>query len=279
MYLFLKVLSFILRTVPTFLNKFTYKCFYNLLFHILKLRRKVVLDNLKKAFPEKSQDWYHKMTSQCYKFYAEDFLEFLSFPRYFDDEKIQFNNLEVLDEALEENRGVLFVSGHFGSFDKLFYSLSHKGYPLCGVAYKQNDSAADKFFKQIREKYMQRQLYKGGSGIDLKSALKNNEILILLSDQDAREKGKFVNFFDISSSTPSGAAILHKRIGAPIVFFSITKCAHKYIVDFTKINASGTLSAHEVVQEYTLALEKTIKQNPEQYFWFHKRWKTGPKVI
>ena len=126
---------------------------------------------------------------------------------------------------------------------------------------------------------MQRQLYKGGSGIDLKSALKNNEILILLSDQDAREKGKFVNFFDISSSTPSGAAILHKRIGAPIVFFSITKGAHKYIVDFTKINASGTLSAHEVVQEYTLALEKTIKQNPEQYFWFHKRWKTGPKVI
>ena len=279
MYLFLKVLSFILRTVPTFLNKFTYKCFYNLLFHVLKLRRKVVLDNLKKAFPEKSQDWYHKIASQCYKFYAEDFLEFLSFPRYFDDEKIQFNNLEVLDEVLQENRGVLFVSGHFGSFDKLFYSLWYKGYPLCGVAYKQKDSAADKFFKKIREKYMERQLYKGGSSADLKSALKNNKILILLSDQDAREKGKFVNFFDISSSTPSGAAILHKRIGAPIVFFSITKCAHKYIVDFTKINATATSNTHEVVQEYTLALENTIKQNPEQYFWFHKRWKTSPKVI
>ena len=49
--------------------------------------------------------------------------------------------------------------------------------------------------------------------------------------------------------------------------------------DFIKINADGTSNTHEVVQEYTLALEKTIKQNPEQYFWFHKRWKTSPKVL
>ena len=279
MYIFLKVLSFFLRTVPTFLNKFTYKCFYSLLFHLLKLRRKVVLANLKRAFPDKSQNWYEKTTSECYKFYVEDFLEFLSFPRYFDNKKIEFNNLELLDEALKEDRGVLFVGGHFGSFDKLFYDLSNKGYSLCGVAYKQNDSAADQFFKKIREKYMKRQLYKGESGIHLKAALKNNEILILLSDQDAREKGKFVNFFNIPSSTPSGAAILHKRIGAPIIFFAITKNNHEYSVTFTKINAAGALDIDEVVQEYTLALESVIKKNPEQYFWFHKRWKTIPRGI
>ena len=266
--------SFSLRTVPTFLNKFTYKCFYSLLFHLLKMRRQVVLKNLKRAFPHKNQDWYNKISSQCYKFYTKDFLEFLSFPRYFNHDKIKFKNIEILDDALKNNKGVLFVSGHFGAFDKLFYSLASRGYALCGVAYKQKDGVADKFFKKIREYYMKKQLYKGGSSKELKAALNNNEILVLLSDQDAREKGKKVNFFDIPSSTPSGAAILHKRMGTPIIFFAITKINDEYFVEFKEINASNALSIDEIVQEYTSCLEAAVTQRPEQYFWFHKRWKT-----
>ena len=275
MYIFLKMLSFSLRIVPTFLNKFTYKCVYNLLFHLLRIRRKVVLENLERAFPDKEKSWYNNIATRCYKFYVEDFLEFLSFPRYFNTEKIHFNNLEILDDALKENKGVIFVSGHFGSFDKLLYGLSRKGYPLCGVAYKQNDGNADQFFKNIREKYMQRQLYKGGSSTDLKTALKNNEILVLLSDQDARGRGKFVNFFDIPSSTPAGAAILHKQPLFLAVFFAITQNKDQYDVDFKKINASNTLNIDQIIQEYTFELENAIKKSPEQYFWFHKRWKTS----
>ena len=269
------MLSLYLRTVPTFFNKFTYKCFYNLLFHLLKMRRSVVIQNLERAFPGKEKSWYNSIAAQCYKFYVEDFLEFLSFPRYFNHEQIKFNNIQILDDALKENKGVIFVGGHFGSFEKLFYTLAHKGYVLCGVAYKQKDNVADKFFKTIREQYMQRQLYKGGSSTDLKVALNNNEMLILLSDQDARKKGRVVDFFGIPSSTPAGAAILHKRMGSPIIFFSITKINNQYHANFKKINASTGLNIDQIVQEYTSALESTIQRNPEQYFWFHKRWKTS----
>ena len=107
-----------------------------------------------------------------------------------------------------------------------------------------------------------------------RAALNNNEILVLLSDQDARDKGKKVNFFDIPSSTPSGAAILHKRMGSPIIFFAITKINDEYFVEFKEINASNALSIDEIVQEYTSCLEAAVTQRPEQYFWFHKRWKT-----
>lgn len=274
MYIFLKMLSCSLKTAPTFFNKFTYKCFYKLLFHLLKMRRGVVLQNLERAFPDKEKGWYNNIAEQCYKFYIEDFLEFISFPRYFNHKKIKFSNIEILDSALKENKGVIFVGGHFGSFDKLFYALGNKGYALCGVAYKQKDSVADKFFKTIREKYMKRQIYKGGSSKDLKTALSNNEMLVLLSDQDAREKGKMVNFFGIPSSTPAGAAVLHKRLGSPIIFFSITKNNDQYDVEFKEINSLNELNIDEIVQEYTLALEEVIKKSPEQYFWFHKRWKT-----
>jgi len=109
----------------------------------------------------------------------------------------------------------------------------------------------------------------------LKNALNNNEILILLSDQDSRKKGRVVKFFGIPSSTPSGAAILNKRMGSPIIFFSIVKDTSRYSVNFKEINSNNSLSIDEVVQAYTLEIEKTIQKNPEQYFWFHKRWKTS----
>jgi len=273
MYIFLKMLSFFLRISPKFLNKFTYKCFYNLLFHSIKMRKKVVLDNLSRAFPDKSEEWYYNLAAHSYKFAVKDFLDFISFPRHFKEEEVHFNNIDILDNALKKKKGVIFVSGHFGNFEKMFYALGNKGYSICGVAKKQK--RGDKFFKEIRENYMERQIYKGGEKSGLKNALNNNEILILLSDQDSRKKGRVVKFFGIPSSTPSGAAILNKRMGSPIIFFSIVKDVKRYNVNFKEINSNNSLSIDETVQAYTLEIEKTIQKNPEQYFWFHKRWKTS----
>ena len=267
------MLSFFLRISPKFLNKFTYKCFYNLLFHLLKMRKKVVLNNLGRAFPDKEEEWYHNLAAHSYKFAVKDFLDFISFPRHFKKEEIHFNNIEILDNALKKKKGVIFVSGHFGNFEKMFYALGNKGYSICGVAKKQK--RGDNFFKEIRENYMERQIYKGGEKSGLKNALNNNEILILLSDQDSRKKGRVVKFFGIPSSTPSGAAILNKRMGSPIIFFSIVKDVKGYSVNFKEINSNNSLSIDETVQAYTLEIEKTIQKNPEQYFWFHKRWKTS----
>ena len=273
MYIFLKMLSLFLRISPKFLNKFTYKCFYNLLFHWLKMRKKVVLQNLEKAFPNKSEEWYHNMASDCYKFAIKDFLDFIAFPKYFKDKELNFHNLDILDNALKKNKGVIFVSGHFGNFEKMFYALGNKGYDICGVAKKQK--RGDQFFREIRENYMKRQIYKGDSNSGLKNALNNNEILILLSDQDSRKKGRITKFFGIPSSTPAGAAILNRRMGSPLIFFSITKHNNEYNVSFKKINPDNSLDIDEVVQAYTSEIEKAVQKNPEQYFWFHKRWKTS----
>ncbi len=150
MYFFLKVFSSYLRNAPTFAYKITYKIIYSLLFHILKMRKKVVLTNLKWAFPNKDNLWYEKTMKLCYQFYTKEFLDFLSFPKYYNNSKIHFLNLEVLLEALAKRKGVILIGSHFGSFDKLFYAMSKKGIDLTGVAYKQNTSGTDIFFIKIR---------------------------------------------------------------------------------------------------------------------------------
>ena len=146
------MLSLFLRISPKFLNKFTYKCFHNLLFHWVKMRKKVVLQNLERAFPNKSEEWYHNMASNCYKFAIKDFLDFISFPKYFKHKELNFHNLDILDNALKKNKGAIFVSGHFGNFEKMFYGLGNKGYDICGVAKKQK--RGDQFFREIEEQYV-----------------------------------------------------------------------------------------------------------------------------
>ena len=272
MYFFLKVFSSYLRNAPTFAYKITYKIIYSLLFHILKMRKKVVLTNLKWAFPNKDNLWYKKTMKLCYQFYTKEFLDFLSFPKYYNNSKINFLNLEVLLEALAKRKGVILVGSHFGSFDKLFYVMSKKGIDLTGVAYKQNNSGSDIFFKKIREQFMTNQLYKGGDIHLLNEALSQNNVLILLSDQDAKNKGAMVKFFNIDSSTHSGAAILSKRKQCPLIYSSITKINDSYEVKFDEINTNN--SVKDIVQAYTSKIEKTIVKAPEQYFWFHKRWKS-----
>ena len=158
MYFFLKVFSLYLRNAPTFAYKITYKIIYSLLFHALKMRQKTVLINLRWAFPDKNEEWYKNTMKQCYKFFTKEFLDFISFPKNYSSSTVKFKNLEVLSSAHAMKKGIILVGSHYGSFDKLFYALSQEEYNLTGVAYKQNNSGADIFFKQIRENFMEDQL-------------------------------------------------------------------------------------------------------------------------
>ena len=275
MHFFLKAFSLLLRIAPKAIIKITYKIIYSLLFHVLKMRRKVVLENLKIAFPSKPDIWYYETMKACYKFFTNEFLDFLSYPRFFNNQNIKIENIEVIKEAFKQKKGVIFVGAHFGAFDKLFFKLNELKFDLTGVAYKQNSGSADIFFKDIRENFLKKQFYKGGDAKLLSKCLKENNGLILLSDQDAKKKGVVVKFFNNESSTHSGAAILSKRKKCPMVYFEIIKVDNYYNVKFKKISKS--LGIIDIVQAYTKEIEKSIKKAPEQYFWFHKRWKTFKK--
>ena len=110
-------------------------------------------------------------------------------------------------------------------------------------------------------------------------SLKNGGILALASDQNAKKKGVFVNFFGKPAATPKGAAVLHLKTGAPIV---ISICSRNsdgtYHLRFDSLPADENTETPSLLlcRISTSFLEAVVRQNPEQYFWFHKRWKTRP---
>ena len=237
----------------------------------------MAIENLRIAFPEKDNDWYNTIIKKCYQFYVEEVVDFLSKYAHFDSKKVHLKNVHILDEALKEKKGLILVGGHFGSFHKLFVAMAKNGYKnIAGISYKQNNHEASRFFLELRKPYIANEMHKGGPSSEVKKSLKNNEMLILLSDQDAGGKGIFVNFFNQPSSTPSGAAKYNKTMGSPLIFFSMVKINNHHEANFERIDTEN-ISIENMVQKYTSILEKKIKEYPEQYFWLHKRWKTKPK--
>ena len=108
----------------------------------------------------------------------------------------------------------------------------------------------------------------------LYGVLNANEILGLVSDQDAKRKGVFVDFFDKPASTHKGAALFHLNTNASLIFgICVQKNIGHYQVEFIPINPDKK-SVEDITQLYTSVIEQSIKKYPEQYFWFHNRWKT-----
>jgi len=115
------------------------------------------------------------------------------------------------------------------------------------------------------------------------TSLKMGRVVVFVADQDARNKGIFVNFFGVPASTFVGPAFFHLRTGAPIlpvfdVRVGLTK--HKIIIA-PPIAAPDELNEDNkilfIMQKYNDILERIIREYPDQYFWFHRRWKTQPK--
>ena len=86
----------------------------------------MALKNLRTAFPGKDERWYNATIKTLYQFTVEEIVDFLSKYAHFDANTVHFNNMQVVDDALKENNGVILVGGHFGSFHKLIVTMQEK---------------------------------------------------------------------------------------------------------------------------------------------------------
>ena len=270
----LSVLSSILKILSVGKLHILSQNIASILFNYIPKRKNTALKNLKIAFPDKSDEWINTTLKKCYSFFTYNFLQFLAFP--FDPNSIEIEVVgkKYLNNAINENSGTVLVSAHFGSWEILGYWFGINNYPLVGIAQKQKNKGANLFFEEKRQLSGTKQVYRKSSIDSLYEILNANKILGLVSDQDARGKGVFVDFFNKPASTHKGAALFHLNTNASLIFgICVQKDIEKYRVEFIPINPKKK-STEDITQLYTTIIEQSIKKYPEQYFWFHNRWKT-----
>ncbi|MDP6594178.1 MAG: lysophospholipid acyltransferase family protein [Candidatus Marinimicrobia bacterium] len=248
-------------------------------FHNFPIRKDVALNNLRLAFPEMNEDYYEQITRQTYCHFGQIFMDVLRADTIDPSRNITVENRHILDEACKQGKGVILLSGHFGNWEMIGVWFAAEGFDLHAVVRGQKNRGANRYFMELRRRCGTFPLYASSPASKMLRSLKNGGILALASDQNAKKKGVFVNFFGKPAATPKGAAVLHLKTGAPIV---ISICSRNsdgtYHLRFDSLPADEEYRnpVTSVMQNFTSFLEAVVRQNPEQYFWFHKRWKTRP---
>ena len=249
----------------------------SLLYNYINIRKNQARTNLKKAFPKWSDKRISFNLKKMYQFFSFNFIQFISVPKSWEKLEIDVVGKNILDSNLAKGQGVIFITGHFGAWEILGKWLGEYTDLFAGIALRQKNKGANQFFQEQRELPGTKQFYKRENSIEIAyKILSRNGILGLVSDQDARKKGVFVNFFESPASTPKGAALFHLNTAAPIMMgVCIQKGFQKYQIRFFTVDTT-VQNIEQITQSYTSLLEKCIREKPEQYFWFHKRWKTKP---
>lgn len=258
-------------------------------FSVLKYRRKVALENLARAFPEKPVAERMRIARESYRHFAMLMLEFMKISSW-DLPKLesmmQFDQPDTMQQLVESygGKGFVLVTGHFGNWETIAAYLAAKYFPGgMGIIKKQRNHYIDKHVIDMRKRWQLEMTYTRGAIENCLINIKKQRFSGLLCDQDAGKKGVFVQFLNQQASTPVGAALLHLRSGAPLVFgYCVRDGLFNYRCRFKEINVptNGEISTENltaVTAAFTAELEKAVRQFPEQYLWLHRRWKTKPE--
>jgi len=253
---------------------------FKFLYDWLPLRKALALKNIKYAFPDKDHAWHEQLLKRSYQFFSRNFIEFFALPHSYFSAKYIIKGKDQLDHALAENKGVIMVAGHFGPWEMLAAWIGYNNYQFSGVAQRQSNRGSDKFFSEIRGASGIHHIFRKSNIDTMYKVLTDGHILGLVNDQDARKRGVLVDFFGLPSSTSKGAAIFLQKTEAPIIFVSVIEMKmNVYEIEFIRVNASHKDDVAEITQKFTSYLELAIRKNPEQYFWFHNRWKSTRKLF
>ena len=248
--------------------------FAGILYHHTNTRKEQARENISKAFPKWEKEKIEKTLKNNYQFFSYNFFQFMAFPKSWEGLKFDVSGQKLFDSCLKQNKGLILISGHFGAWEILGKWVGEYVNLFTGIAQNQKNKGANKFFIEQRELPGTKHIFRKEPISKMYDVLGKKGVLGLISDQDAKKKGVFVDFFGIPASTSKGAALFHINTSAPILLgVCIRKKMQHYLIKFIPVD-TGSKTIEDITQSYTTILEKCVRENPEQYFWFHRRWKT-----
>jgi len=254
-----------------------------LLYYGLRICRKIVAINLKLAFPELSKKERDKIERSNYKWFARFCMDVLHMDAWQGrtSEIAICQNLEILNNALNEKKGVLLVSGHFGNWEIIPPTLAELGFPVTMYVGRQTNPLTNELQNFSRTNFGIETIEKGKKAtLQMGRALSSNKIIAMLIDQNDNKSDLFVNFFGTLASSSKGTAAFHLLRKSPVVLVTCPYVGDHFEINFERIifDLSGEQKKDTltITQKINFALENVIRQFPEQYFWMHRRWRARP---
>ncbi len=260
------------------------------LYHADKRHRQVGLDNLKQAYGDAmSEAERDQVVRGVYRHFCTMLIEILHLPR-----KLHLTNWRdwfvlqghghLLDLFMSGKRPLIFLTGHYGNWEMAGYVFGMFGFPTVAVARTLDNPYLERFLRSFRQRTGQELIPKTGGFDQMVEVLQNNRALSFLADQDAGQRGLYVDFFGRPASTHKAIALLAIEHQAPVIVGVARRIGPGFRYEFfcedviDPATLEGTADdVRLLTQRYTSALERLIRQDPTQYLWLHRRWKHQPQ--
>jgi len=260
-----------------------------ILYHLSPERRRIARINLDIAFGDTKDDQEkNRIARQSIIQMVVTALQFLWVAQDTRERVHQLmapesENLELLEQCLARGKGVFFLIAHYGNWE---VTGLYQGYlKICRVhtiARRLDNPYLEKFVMDLRSTSSNRVLHKDESPRKIMRALKQNYGVGVMMDQNAGDWGLFVDFFGKKASTPRSLAVLSYSTGAAILplFCQPTQKGMYRAVYGPELVLEKTGDKKQDIIRWTEACEKIledkIREYPEAWMWFHRRWKSRP---
>lgn len=254
---------------------------YYLLYYVVRYRRRVVAENLARAFPEKSAAERRQIEKKFYRHLCDISLEGIkginASPAELKARYKIINPHPILDLA-PQKRSALAVSAHVANWEWGPGGASSQLPHQIIVIYKALGNARiDNYIRQ-RHQAQHAQLR---STKETRLAFSENQdkmsLFVLLGDQNPsnRREAHWVDFFGIPTATLHGISKYAQLYNLPVVFFYAQRVGRGfYEIDaellFDDPNAQ---TPQEISQRFMQKVEQAIRLQPHNWLWSHRRWK------
>jgi KDO2-lipid IV(A) lauroyltransferase len=253
---------------------------YWIVYRIFGYRTKVVKENLRLSFPEKSDKERLKIERDFYRNFFDVLIETLYSTGMTKEEikkRVELETPEIFQEIEDKNQSAIFVTGHYNNWEWLGRRFIIDSGDKAIIAYKKiTNKAMDEYIFNSRSKF-------GGHIVHIESFLrfvikhrKEVKYTYLIADQTPHvDQIEFVTpFLNQDTAVYLGAENLSKTLKQPIYFLKMTRKKRGYYsYSIELVSTDHQADLHTNTKKHLVKLERDIKENPACWLWTHRRWK------
>lgn len=285
-YILVYPLLWLISILPFRLFYFFSDFVFFVLFYVVGYRKRVVSENLARAFPGKSKKELKKIKKEFYRHMCDMFLEMvktLNLSKEELKERYKIINIEVLQDIVKD-KSVLIVCSHYANWEwnvSINNYVNAKGY---AVYQKIGNSYFDDLIKKIRAKWNTTLITQQETVKTVYRNVQNgvNSAYGMVSDQSPQVKRAqyWSEFMGVKVPIFNGPESMARKLDLAVVFLKVSKVKRGYYqAEFIPITTSGKQTKeHQITDQFLRLTEDQIREKPEYYLWTHKRWKHRNKV-
>lgn len=255
--------------------------FYLLLISIIPYRKKVIVQNINRSFPNASEQEKKRIKRRFYRHLTQLLAESVKGLSISENElkrRVSVENPEIMDQLFQSNKNVLLVSGHYNNWEWVILSqallFKHKA---LGIGMPMTSKFWDEKVNQRRSRFGMKVVHAKNYKVALNDNPNELKSVLVLSDQSPGDslKSYWTTFLNQETPVLFGAELMAHQLNYAVVFYALRKVKRgKYEMELKLITENPKqMSWGEITEAHTKMLEREIVSKPEFWLWSHKRWK------